>query len=79
GASDLAYRHSLPLRDLLTPKKEQQPPDDGIFPQEFGPQQMLTCGPITTEDYRRALLDLHSSDAVSEKSTGYFFFNDVQL
>ncbi|WP_387691200.1 hypothetical protein [Photorhabdus sp. RM71S] len=79
GASDLAYRHSLPLRDLLTPKKEEQPPSDGIFPQEFGPQQMLTCGPITAEDYRRALLDLHSSDAVSEKSTSYFFFNDVQL
>ncbi|OWO84249.1 hypothetical protein B5C26_04260 [Photorhabdus luminescens] len=79
GASDLAYRHSLPLRDLLTPKKEQQPPNDGIFPQEFGPQQMLTCGPITVEDYRRALLDLHSSDAASEKNTDYFFFNDVQL
>ncbi|WP_323839836.1 hypothetical protein [Photorhabdus africana] len=79
GASDLAYRHSLPLRDLLTPKKEEQPPNNGIFPQEFGPQQILTCGPITAEDYRRALLDLHSSDAFSEKSTGYFFFNDVQL
>ncbi|TDB53500.1 hypothetical protein [Photorhabdus luminescens] len=79
GASDLAYRHSLPLRDLLTPKKEQQPPNDGIFPQEFGPQQMLTCGPITVEDYRRALLDLHSSDVASEKNTDYFFFNDVQL
>ncbi|MCW7547432.1 hypothetical protein OO184_05625 [Photorhabdus sp. APURE] len=79
GASDLAYRHSLPLRDLLTPKEEQQPPNDGIFPQEFGPQQMLTCGPITVEDYRRALLDLHSSDAASEKNTDYFFFNDVQL
>ncbi|MCW7760556.1 hypothetical protein [Photorhabdus luminescens] len=79
GASDLAYRHSLPLRDLLTPKKERQIPNDGIFPQEFGPQQMLTCGPITVEDYRRALLDLHSSDAASEKNTDYFFFNDVQL
>ncbi|NDK99562.1 hypothetical protein [Photorhabdus bodei] len=79
GASDLAYRHSLPLRDLLTPKKEEQTPDNGIFPQEFGPQQMLTCGPITAEDYRRALLDLHSSDNINDKSTGYFFFNDVQL
>ncbi|ERT10673.1 hypothetical protein [Photorhabdus temperata] len=79
GASDLAYRHSLPLKDLLTPKKEEQTSDDGIFPKEFGPQQILTCGPITTEDYRRALLDLHSSDTANEISEGYFFFNDVQL
>lgn len=77
GASDLAYRHSLPLRDLLTPEKQEQTPDDGIFPQEFGPQQMLTCGPITADDYRRALLDLHSSD--SNNNADYFFFNDVQL
>ncbi|WP_445374403.1 hypothetical protein ACSLVK_20330 [Photorhabdus tasmaniensis] len=79
GASDLAYRHSLPLKDLLTPKKEDQTSGDGIFPKEFGPQQILTCGPITAEDYRRALLDLHSSDTVNETSEGYFFFNDVQL
>ncbi|MCT8341579.1 MULTISPECIES: hypothetical protein [Photorhabdus] len=75
GASDLAYRHSLPLLDLLTPRKEQQTPGDGIFPQEFGPQQMLTCGPITLADYRRALLDLHSDNTVD----GYFLFNDVLL
>lgn len=75
GASDLAYRHSLPLKDLLTPKQEEQTSRDGIFPKEFGPQQILTCGPITEEDYRRALLDLHSND----KNDGYFFFNDAQL
>ncbi|KMW74482.1 hypothetical protein TI10_01460 [Photorhabdus luminescens subsp. luminescens] len=75
GASDLAYRHSLPLKDLLTPKPEEQTAGDGIFPQEFGPQQMLTCGPITLADYRRALLDLHSNDTVE----GYFLFNDVLL
>ncbi|AWK41520.1 hypothetical protein GPY51_05245 [Photorhabdus laumondii subsp. laumondii] len=79
GASDLAYRLSLPLIDLLTPEQQEQTPGDGIFPQEFGPQQMLTCGPITAEDYRRALLDLHSSDNINNKSEGYFFFNDVQL
>ncbi|RAX12946.1 hypothetical protein [Photorhabdus bodei] len=79
GASDLAYRHTLPLKDLLTPKPEEQTLGDGIFPQEFGPQQTLTCGPITAEDYRRALLDLHSSDTVNETNEGYFFFNDVQL
>ncbi|AWK42154.1 hypothetical protein GPY51_03745 [Photorhabdus laumondii subsp. laumondii] len=75
GASDLAYRHSLPLKDLLTPTQEEQTSRDGIFPKEFGPQQILTCGPITEEDYRRALLDLHSND----KNDGYFFFNDAQL
>ncbi|WP_445374820.1 hypothetical protein ACSLVK_01595 [Photorhabdus tasmaniensis] len=79
GASDLAYRHSLPLLDLLTPGKEEQTPDDGIFPKEFGPQQMLTCGPITAEDYRRALLDLHSSDLIDDTGEGYFLFNDVLL
>ncbi|MEK9495782.1 hypothetical protein V2H77_04830 [Photorhabdus sp. P32] len=79
GASDLAYRHSLPLKDLLTPKQEEQTPGDGIFPQEFGPQQMLTCGPITAEDYRRALLDLHSYDLTGVKNQGYFLFNDVLL
>ncbi|WP_336431518.1 hypothetical protein [Photorhabdus luminescens] len=75
GASDLAYRHSLPLKDLLTPEQNQQTSGDGIFPKEFGPQQTLTCGPITAEDYRRALLDLHSND----QSNGYFLFNDAQL
>ncbi|NHB91841.1 hypothetical protein [Photorhabdus cinerea] len=75
GTSDLAYRHSLPLKDLLTPKQEERAPDDGIFPKEFGPQKILTCGPINEEDYRRALLDLHSND----ESDGYFFFNDIQL
>ncbi|WP_350304995.1 hypothetical protein [Photorhabdus viridis] len=75
GASDLAYRHSLPLKDLLTPKQEERAPDDGIFPKEFGPQKILTCGPINEEDYRRALLDLHSDDTFN----GYFLFNDAQL
>ncbi|WP_244866107.1 hypothetical protein [Photorhabdus heterorhabditis] len=75
GASDLAYRHSLPLKDLLTPKQERQASDDGIFPEEFGPQKILTCDPITAEDYRKALLDLHSDNTTNS----YFFFNDVQL
>ncbi|KGM29021.1 hypothetical protein KS18_04400 [Photorhabdus luminescens] len=78
GASDLAYRHSLPLVDLLTPKSTPTS-DNDIFPQEFGPQQTLTCCPITADDYRRALLDLHSSDNIDDKSAGYFFFNDAQL
>jgi len=72
GVSDLAYRHTLPLADLLTPPKEQQGKEDGLFPASFGPQQALTCAPVTADDYRRALLDLQNKD---EK----FLFRNVQL
>ncbi|PHM49296.1 hypothetical protein [Xenorhabdus miraniensis] len=84
GVSDLAYRHTLPLTDLLTPAPNQQKQQDGIFPAEFGPHNTLTCGPITTDDYRKALLDLHSSDwaeeaSESEQDKGDFLFRNVQL
>ncbi|KAG0187718.1 hypothetical protein DFQ28_005938 [Apophysomyces sp. BC1034] len=69
GVSDLAYRHTLPLVDLLTEK--EKPP---IFPEKFGPQWALTCTPITDDDYRRALLDLHS-----DGDDGYFYFRNIQL
>lgn len=75
GVADLAYRQTLPLTDLLTPPQEQQVEGGGIFPPEFGPQQALTCGPISEDDYRRALLDLHSTDT----EEGYFFFCNAQL
>ncbi|MCT8343444.1 hypothetical protein LG003_11420 [Photorhabdus kleinii] len=89
GVSDLAYRHTLPLADLLTPAPDNQNQQDGIFPAEFGPHNTLTCGPITTDDYRKALLDLHSSDCDKktidcEKKTTLqdkedFLFRNVQL
>ncbi|MDC9591112.1 hypothetical protein PSI23_17920 [Xenorhabdus sp. XENO-10] len=84
GVSDLAYRHTLPLTDLLTPAPHEQEQQDGIFPAEFGPHNTLTCGPITTDDYRKALLDLHSSDwagtkSESEQDKGDFLFRNVQL
>ncbi|MBC8954027.1 hypothetical protein [Xenorhabdus sp. PB62.4] len=84
GVSDLAYRHTLPLTDLLTPAPNEQGQQDGIFPAEFGPHNTLTCGPITTDDYRKALLDLHSSDwkgkkSESEQDKGDFLFRNVQL
>ncbi|MDX7999516.1 hypothetical protein FE394_09945 [Xenorhabdus sp. Reich] len=84
GVSDLAYRHTLPLTDLLTPAPNEQEQQDGIFPAEFGPHNTLTCGPITTDDYRKALLDLHSSDwtgetSASEQDKGDFLFRNVQL
>ncbi|MDX7990058.1 hypothetical protein [Xenorhabdus littoralis] len=82
GVSDLAYRHTLPLKDLLTPASDKQNLQDGIFPAEFGPHNTLTCGPITTDDYRKALLDLHSSDWVEEtalQDKEDFLFRNVQL
>ncbi|MEQ1961639.1 hypothetical protein ABLB69_00305 [Xenorhabdus khoisanae] len=84
GVSDLSYRHTLPLTDLLTPALNEQKKPDGIFPAEFGPHNTLTCGPITTDDYRKALLDLHSSDRTEEKpeseqDQGDFLFRNVQL
>ncbi|WP_387689177.1 hypothetical protein [Photorhabdus sp. RM71S] len=72
GTSDLAYRHCLPLKDLLTPKLKDQ--KEGIFPAAFGPQQALTCGPVTMDDYRRAVLDLHDNG-----NPGKFYFRNVQL
>ncbi|NDO82515.1 hypothetical protein CJP72_17540 [Citrobacter sp. NCU1] len=73
SVSDLAYRNTLPLVDLLTPPLEQQTVGDGIFPQDFGPQTALTCSPVTLDDYRRALLDL------TDSSESYYLFRNVQL
>ena len=75
NTSDLAYRSSLPLTDLLTPAPQDQQSGEGIFPVIFGPQQALTCGPISEEDYRRALLDLRCTGPQG----GYFCFSNVYL
>ncbi|VFS14871.1 Uncharacterised protein [Enterobacter cancerogenus] len=74
NCSDLSYRASLPLNDLLT-CQDQRP----LFPEEFGPEQVLTCNTVTAEDYRRALLDLHSSDIDTLNTSGDFLFSDVSL
>ncbi|MFJ3368108.1 hypothetical protein [Pseudomonas sp. NPDC086251] len=74
NASDVAYRTSLPLSDLLTPAPQEQT-DDGIFPITFGPQRALTCGPISVEDYRRALLDLTWTDGIRD----FFCFDNVYV
>lgn len=74
NCSDLSYRASLPLKDLLT-CQDQRP----LFPEEFGPEQVLTCNTVTAEDYRRALLDLHSSDINTLNTPGDFLFSDVSL
>lgn len=72
GISDLSYRHSLPLNDLLTLDGDVQ---QSLFPETFSPEKALTCDPVTVDDYRRALLDLHSTD----DDTGHFYFRDVQF
>jgi hypothetical protein len=75
NCSDLSYRASLPLNDLLTHQDQNT-----LFPEEFGPEQVLTCNTVTAEDYRRALLDLHSSDIkVLDASEQDFLFSDVSL
>ncbi|MCY1688703.1 hypothetical protein [Yersinia enterocolitica] len=75
NCSDLSYRASLPLNDLLTHQDRNT-----LFPEEFGPEQVLTCNTVTAEDYRRALLDLHSSDIKALDTPGQdFLFSDVSL
>ncbi|MFI8415500.1 hypothetical protein ACQKDS_03430 [Serratia sp. NPDC078593] len=74
NCSDLSYRASLPLNDLLTRAGEET-----LFPQEFGPDRVLTCNTVTAEDYRRALLDLHSSDIKLASTEQDFLFSDVRL
>ncbi|ERK05346.1 hypothetical protein L581_2440 [Serratia fonticola AU-AP2C] len=75
NCSDLSYRASLQLNDLLT-----HPDRDTLFPEEFGPEQVLTCNTVTAEDYRRALLDVHSSDIDTLDTPGQdFLFSDASL
>nr|WP_241391075.1 hypothetical protein [Serratia proteamaculans]ULG16487.1 hypothetical protein 1137p_00089 [Serratia proteamaculans] len=75
NCSDLSYRASLPLNDLLTHQDR-----DTLFPEEFGPEQVLTCNTVTAEDYRRALLDVHSSDMKALNTPEQdFLFSDVSL
>ncbi|HEM7566967.1 TPA: hypothetical protein U2J78_004825 [Serratia marcescens] len=75
NCSDLSYRASLPLNDLLT-HQDRKP----LFPEEFSPEQVLTCNMVTAEDYRRAILDLHSSDIDTlDTDEQDFLFSDVSL
>lgn len=77
SASDLAYRHTLPLPDLLTaaPSADGQAPAAPLFPAGFGPAEMLSCAPVTEEDYRRFILDLRHVGTVSN---AFFCFRNVR-
>lgn len=90
NVADLSFRQSFPLVDLLTPsptapssegdfstqrriRNEDMSP--GIFAPEFGRENALTCGPVTYDDYRKAILDL----VVDIKGKKRFCFRDVQI
>ena len=71
STADLAFRHTFPAKDLLQPKAT----GSTIFPSNFGPRDVLTCAPITLDDYRRGILDLCY---VTDKEPK-FYFSDVQI
>ncbi|QRR07650.1 hypothetical protein FPJ27_15400 [Burkholderia sp. MS455] len=90
GVSDVSYRHTLPLTDLLTEQTTPKPTptespqihlkhDDGIFAHEFGPEQSLTSSPVTLDDYRRAILDLTVGVDHDKSTVNTFCFRDVQI
>ena len=72
--SDLSYRVSLPLNDLLTRQGEPN-----LFPEEFGPQNVLTCNAVTPGDYRRLLRDLTYKDIKLGVSGDSFLFDDARI
>lgn len=79
-SADLGYRHTLPLADLLTPPdNEAQGEGRDIFPAGFGPIGVLSCKPVTLEDYRRAALDmvLNDLDECKTSPPTTFLFRDV--
>lgn len=47
-----------------------------LFAPAFGPERALTCGPVTLDDYRRALLDLTAKDG---QGNWHFCLDDVSL
>lgn len=78
GVSDISYRHTLPLTDLLTSPQNDVPTssihlehEGNLFAPEFGPERALTSSPVTMDDYRCAILDLSVG--------GLFCFRDVQI
>lgn len=84
GVSDVSYRHTLPLIDILTEKTLPTTSSTdsihlqhsgGIFAPEFGPERALTSSPVTLDDYRRAILDL----TIPAHGHDVFCFRDAQI
>lgn len=61
--------------EALSFTTQRRDASQGIFAAEFGPETALTCGPVTCEDYRRAILDLVVKDSDFER----YCFRDVQV
>jgi len=83
-AAELAKRQTRPLNDLLipSPKTRTEQEKMAVFPAQFGPQNVLTCSPVTLDDYRRVLLDLHSQEDCFNgefEKNFFFFFSDVYI
>jgi len=74
NCSDLSYRSSHSLNDLLTMEGVAT-----LFPPTFGPDNVLTCTTVTPDDYRRAVLDLHSNDTDIDAPSQGFFYRDARL
>ncbi|MDQ8180559.1 hypothetical protein [Pelagicoccus sp. SDUM812005] len=53
GITDIAYRTSFDDQDLFAPPPDSTS-DEASF---FTAREVLTCGPVTTNDYRRLILD----------------------
>ncbi|WP_440974367.1 hypothetical protein [Pseudomonas koreensis] len=70
GVSDLSYRHTLPLPDLLTAASE-----NGPFSEEFSRSMVLRRDPLTEDDYRHAILNLRPT--ATEGCT--FYFHNARL
>lgn len=51
--TDLGYRSSFPIKDLLAPRLDESSP----FPQFFTAAQILPNGPVTFQDYRKIMID----------------------
>ncbi|MBH2656213.1 MULTISPECIES: hypothetical protein [Serratia] len=81
GVSDVSYRHTLPLIDLLTAPTQLKDAritlkhEGSLFASEFGPEWSLTSSPVTLADYRKAILDLVSKSGPKN----IFCFRDVQI
>ncbi|WP_148245088.1 hypothetical protein [Enterobacter asburiae] len=74
NTSDLSYRASLSVNDLLTQQGEPN-----LFPIDFGPQNVLTCNAVTAEDYRRLLRSLTLSDLHWYNPSDPFLFTEARI
>jgi len=61
--TDLGYRTSFDIRDLLAPQAEETPDTDGQYPADkrqafYTARNILTVNPWTTSDFRKLLINI---------------------